>query len=134
MQFRSSAQLRHHCYWWFGDNLKKSHHPAPSGPCLEKETTGLGQSFVDAIRDGEPVAKVARDLKKHVSTLYRWNQRGVRGHKLPIRHCGGSAVIIPAELEQFLRLINDPSTVTAGVPAAESMSGKVAAELDRIGI
>ena len=69
----------------------------------------------------------------HISTIWRWAQRGVRGHKLRLVRCGGT-YILRSDPERFLAAINDQTPVEVTTPAGGSQSAKVAAELDALKI
>lgn len=46
---------------------------------------------------------------KHVSCLYRWAHRGVRGHRLATVRLGAQLVTSRQAITRFLRAINDES-------------------------
>jgi Protein of unknown function (DUF1580) len=48
--------------------------------------------------------------RPHVSTLWRWMFRGVRGRKLKSTLIGGHRFLAIADIEQFLQEINSPCT------------------------
>jgi uncharacterized protein DUF1580 len=56
--------------------------------------------------------------RPHVSCIYRWAQRGLRGVRLEVLQCGGTKV---TSLEALQRFFERLSAVTAGeTPAARS--------------
>ncbi len=57
-----------------------------------------------AIHDVErfSMAEVARKLRVHVATVWRWTLRGVRGRKLKKTMVGGRAFVLMDDLSDFL--------------------------------
>ena len=95
--------------------------------------------MINELCDAVPITAVPDLLplkggkRVHISTVWRWAQRGCRGPRLRLVRAGGTFVL-RADLERFLAAINDPRPVAAGVPVAGAASSKLAAELDRIGV
>ncbi len=54
-----------------------------------------------------PVVKLAKKLKVHVSTVYRWGApKGVRGHQLKLLSVGGRTYVRNADWQAFLQALN----------------------------
>jgi len=68
-----------------------------------------------------PVKTVAKRLGVSFQTLYRWAQRGIRGHRLPLFRVGGRSFVLENELDEFLRNINATER-RAGQPLASVKS------------
>ena len=82
--------------------------------------------MIGELRDAIPINAVPcllplkQGKQVHVSTIWRWAQRGCRGHKLRLVKCGGTFVL-RSELERFLIAINDRTpnhAVAHGAPSA----------------
>lgn len=60
---------------------------------------------MDALFDGErlSMSAVARTLKVHVATVWRWRLHGIRGQKLRTVLIGGRRFVMAADLQDFLR-------------------------------
>lgn len=57
---------------------------------------------INTLRDRQSIGRVAEQLGVHVSTVWRWVLRGVRGRKLATVTIGGRRYILAASLEAFL--------------------------------
>ena len=57
--------------------------------------------------------EVASLLDVHVSTIWRWANRGVRGHRLCAFRVGGRMFVLRSALETFLLALNRPATDVA---------------------
>lgn len=57
----------------------------------------------NVFEDRLSVNQVAKYLKVHLATVYRWTSIGVRGKRLPSFLVGGRRYVALADLEQFLR-------------------------------
>lgn len=63
--------------------------------------------------------KEAADLLKvHISTVWRWDQSGVRGHKLPTVVVGGRRFVVRDDLMAFLAKIQTRQEPTDRTKAA----------------
>jgi hypothetical protein len=51
-------------------------------------------------------AELARVVNKHIATIVRWTQRGVRGHVLKSYRLGGQYYIDREAIIEFLQAIN----------------------------
>lgn len=109
------------------DNLNRF----PDGPhAARPDATSTGQSGQhdsddlnlntdDALRDAFPINEVPRHLPRrsgkrvHISTIWRWIQRGVRGVKLESLNIGGRRYVPREALEHFLEALNRPHLATA---------------------
>lgn len=56
--------------------------------------------------------QVAKRLKVHVATVYRWTLQGVRGKRLRSFLIGGRRYVALADLEHFLRPEDQAQTVS----------------------
>jgi hypothetical protein len=85
--------------------------------------------MLEQLNDAIPITAVPGLLppkggkRVHVSTIWRWAQRGCRG-----------TYVLRSDLERFLAAINDQTLATGGTPVAGSRSAKVASELDALKI
>lgn len=70
-----------------------------------------------------PVKTAAKRLGITFQTLYRWTQRGVRGHRLPLFRVGGRSFVLEADLDEFLRNVNG-TEYRAGKPIAATNSAR----------
>lgn len=77
------------------------------------------------------MSAAASRLGVHISTLFRWAQRGVRGRKLPTVVIGGQRYVLERDLEQFLEALNAGRHFDG--PDADR-SQAVARQLDAMGI
>lgn len=57
-------------------------------------------------RKRHKMGEAARLLDVHVSTLWRWRLRGVRGHKLRTVVIGGTRYVLEEDLKAFLHALN----------------------------
>ena len=48
------------------------------------------------------LADVASRFRVHISTVYRWTYRGVRGNRLRSFLVGGRRFVLPDDLQEFL--------------------------------
>lgn len=71
----------------------------------------------------------------HVSTLYRWISRGVRGVRLEAVHVGGTLVTSREALQRFADRLTSP-TVSSRYPrsTAAAAEERTERELDRHGL
>ena len=60
----------------------------------------------------ETLNQVAKRLKVHVATVYRWTLQGVRGKRLRSFLIGGRRYVALADLEHFLRPEDQAQTVS----------------------
>ena len=67
------------------------------------------------------INQIARLLRKHSGTIWRWVLRGVRGHRLRSFHVGGRRYVTRKDLEAFLSAIN-----ATGKPDADSRGTQIA--------
>lgn len=56
----------------------------------------------------------------HVATLYRWTQRGVRGHRLEYIQAGASRCTSAEALARFFASLSTPSHAVASMPSPSS--------------
>ena len=76
----------------------------------------LNDRQLDTLQDAIPINEVPRRLprrggkKVHISTVWRWVNRGVRGVKLESLTIGGRRYVRPEALEVFLEALNRPQT------------------------
>lgn len=54
--------------------------------------------------------EVAKRLKVHVATVYRWTLQGVRGRRLPSFFIGGRRYVTLSDLEWFIQPKNQPAS------------------------
>lgn len=81
------------------------------------------------------LTQVARKLNKAVSSIWRWAQRGVRGHRLRTVVIGGRRYVLLADLEEFLTALNtDASSSPVRSPSAEQRADDAERRLDELGI
>ena len=73
---------------------------------------------------------VRPDRPLHISTVYRWWQRGVRGQRLATVVVGGQRFVREGDLRAFLASLNEPGAIPATPTAAAERAG---AELERMG-
>ena len=86
------------------------------------------QSIIDAPRLTIP--QVARKFGVHISAVYRWQQRGIDGVKLPFTRIGGASFVLVADMEDFIRRRSDPPSASR---AAADRADIIAARADRAG-
>lgn len=79
---------------------------------------------------------LAKALDKHVSTVVRWRQRGVRGHVLRSYLVGGQRYIDRQDFVNFITALNGSESGTSPLPPPdhEEKMRRVNEELDRAGI
>jgi len=53
--------------------------------------------------------EVAKRLKVHVATVYRWTLQGVRGRRLPSFFIGGRRFVTLSDLEWFIQSEDQPT-------------------------
>jgi hypothetical protein len=58
------------------------------------------------------LTELAQVLDKHVSTIVRWTQRGVKGQRLRSYLIGGQRYVDREDVLVFLRALNDQRTGT----------------------
>ena len=77
-----------------------------------------------------------RGRKVHISTLYRWTQRGFRGVKLETLRLGGGLVTSIEALQRFAERLSAPegSAKARSDVQRRRDNEQAARELDRIGI
>ena len=83
------------------------------------------------------VREAAQALDKHTSTLFRWNLRGVRGHRLRMVLIGGQRYVLRRDLIAFLRAINDEAAAPPAARRSTNREDEIAraeAELTEAGI
>lgn len=87
-------------------------------------------------KDRFTVREVARILDKHISTIWRWCLRPVRGRILKTIHIGGQRYVERADLEAFLDEQNDAvkNTRETNSAACCTKMAKIEAALDEEGI
>ena len=63
-------------------------------------------------------AQIAKILNKHISTIWRWINKGVLVHGIPVRlraiRLGGQSVVTISALQQFLAALNERNTEATG--------------------
>ncbi len=69
--------------------------------------------------------------RPHVATVWRWVQRGCRGHKLTVTKIGGRNFVTLSDLENFLRAINGGATTAISSKSRAAELAKVDRDLDR---
>lgn len=54
------------------------------------------------------IREVAKSLptKPHIATIWRWIQRGIKGHRLQVTRIGGRTLVSRADLDAFLQKLN----------------------------
>ena len=82
------------------------------------------------------VPRRRRGRKVHVSTLYRWAQRGIRGIKLETLRLGGGLVTSVEALQRFAERLTsvDGAPVTRSEPQRRRDTAWAEAELEKLGI
>ncbi len=65
------------------------------------------------------LAEVAQREGKAISTIWRWAQSGVRGHKLETWHIGAMRYTSVEALERFIEAINSPAGTPAPIKSAK---------------
>ncbi len=80
--------------------------------------------------------KGAKGKKLNVSTVYRWMQTGLRGHRLEFICIGGTRFTSHEALNRFFHRVTDATTGNASTTQrSNAKSAKQAAdELDKIGL
>ena len=82
-----------------------------------------------------PVVKLAKALKVHVSTIYRWGTgKGVRGHKLRLLRIGGRTFVQRSDWLAFVDALNQGSNVALATAEKETPTSDIDAELDAAGL
>jgi hypothetical protein len=81
-------------------------------------------------------AELARALDKDVSTVWRWTQRGIKGHVLPSYRLGGQRYIDRRDFLTFLDLINGvgEGAPPLTAPPRRRQIDRVDATLDEAGL
>jgi hypothetical protein len=82
------------------------------------------------------LGELARAMDKHISTVVRWTQRGVRGRVLKSYLLGGRRYIDRKDVLSFLQAINEKEVGNEPRPSPrrEAEMRRVDEELDRAGI
>ncbi len=82
------------------------------------------------------VNELSRAIDKDVSTIYRWTQRGVRGHVLGSYMMGGQRYVDRQDFVDFLAALNTSSVAPPAVVRRdrEERLHRVEQELDRAGL
>ena len=75
--------------------------------------------------------RLRADRKVHVSTLYRWIKRGVRGVRLEAAKIGRTCVTSREAIQRFVDRITAAPTA---VPVTPVLPDRIEAELDRHGL
>jgi hypothetical protein len=72
----------------------------------------------------------------HVSSVFRWTLRGIRGHKLEVLRIGGTLCTSENALKRFFNAITDAGTATprVGRPSSKKRVERAKAELAAAGI
>jgi hypothetical protein len=74
------------------------------------------------------VQKLAARIDSHVSTIWRWNSRGLRGVKLPIHTLGGKCIVFDDDFAAFIRdTTRDPHAPPKSQPATDARIKSIAA-------
>ncbi len=83
-----------------------------------------------------PLPRRRKGAKPHVSTLYRWAQRGCRGVRLEAIQCGGTLCTSAEALQRFFDRLSEPTGKTAPPTPSDCRSAvaRARAELDEAGI
>jgi hypothetical protein len=79
------------------------------------------------------IAELAKALDVHISSVWRWSLRGVRGHQLRTVHIGGRRRILREDALIFLGDLN-ASSGGETVPNTTARLEYVDAELDAAGL
>lgn len=78
------------------------------------------------------MSQAARRLGVHVSTVWRWRLRGVRGQRLKTVVIGGTRYVLETDLHKFLSDLNGGDAVRD--EDLDSRAGVAAAQLDAMGV
>lgn len=84
-------------------------------------------------QDRLTMRQVARKLNVHVSTVFRWAIRGVRGRKLPTVLIGGRRFVLRSQLQKFASGVAESDRRTEP-PLDTARARSIETELDRQGI
>lgn len=80
-------------------------------------------------------AKVAQEMGVHVSTVWRWSLRGIRGNRLECFSLGGRRYTSREAVERFVTRQNvAPSTNIPASPDRVHAVEMAETELDRLGM
>ena len=87
-------------------------------------------------KDRFTVREVSQIVDKHVSTIFRWALRGIRGHRLRLVLIGGQRYVLRQDLLAFFHAINEesatPSTACTATRRQQQID-QAAAELAEAG-
>lgn len=78
--------------------------------------------------------KRLRGRRVHPSTVWRWVQRGIRGHKLKTIKIGGVTCTSESALRIFFNSISNEKPLTIKKPFANTKQAMVEKELSKFGV
>ena len=78
------------------------------------------------------MSQVASRLGVHVSTVWRWRLRGVRGHRLKTVVVGGTRYVLEDDLNKFIVALNDGDVECDD--DIDTRSASAAVRLDAMGV
>ena len=73
-------------------------------------------------------------LAPHITTLYRWCERGVRGVKLETMKSGGRTLTSVEAIRRFLAAQNGEAPLTLSKPQRQRLAANAQSELKRRGL
>ena len=99
---------------------------------------GNESEFIDPFNeDVFPLSQASKRLRGrrvHPSTVWRWVQRGIRGHKLKTIKIGGVTCTSESALRFFFNSISNEKPLTIKKPFANNKQAIVEKELSKFGV